>query len=459
MHQLAGSFRCFRLTAVALGLSTFSRLPASGQPAQPVRVQPAEPVVVQPAQPVEIAPAARHSNRVAPGTGFYWLLKAAEALNYDNRTLPHGTLPQWAPPMTPAQQLAYDRALVAQQSEPLKLLRTALKMGIERPRVDDRPLDTGPEFFNITYNARYRQLARVLVSESNVRAAAQDFSGALDSRLDCIELGVVVADGTFIDMMVGAAVESRGAAKIEPVVAPLDAPTCRAAAARLAAIETRRPAFAVMVRTERAYSYESALRVLQDKESLQRLTTAKGREELEEALGLDKGARGQAQLREFIALTPATLRQSNERFYDAAIEIAALPFQAAKVLRLPLNVDFYTAMARDNLERPVIRFIYERAALQDRLLQYALELRAHKLEVGAYPDVFPTALDPFSLDGKPLIYKREGDTYRLYSVGPDGKDDGGAAIQTVEVNDETGAKTVTKRLTVDSTGDILAPVL
>ncbi len=452
MPQLARSLRCFRLTAVALGLSTFSRLPASGQPPQPVRVQPDQPVGVQPARPVAIAPAAGHSNRVAPGTGIYWLLKAAEAFNTDNRTLP-----KWAPAMTPAQQLAYDRAVVAQQSEPLKLLRTALKMGIERPRVNDLPLDMGPYPFDLNnYNGRYRQLARVLVSESNVRAADHDFVGALDSRLDCIDLGVAVADGTFIDMMVGAALESLGAAKIEAVVAPLDAPTCRAAAARLAAIETRRPAFAVMLRTERAYSYEIALRMLQNKETL---ATDKGRDELLEDFGVDKGARGDAQVREFLALTPATLRQSNERFYGAAIEIAALPFQAAKVLRLPLNVDFVTAMERAIMERPDIRFIYESHALQDRLLQYALELRAHKLEAGAYPDGFPTALDPFSPDGAPLIYKREGDTYRLYSVGPDGKDDGGAAIATVEVNPETRAKTVTQHLMVNSTGDILAPVL
>lgn len=366
---------------------------------------------------------------------------------------PAGAQPVATPP-DDVQQLAYDRAVVAQQGESLKLLRTALKMGIERPRAAARPLDTGPEFFNMS-NARYRQLARVLVSESNVRAADQDISGALDSRLDCIELGVVMSDGTFIDMMSGVAVESLGESKIESVVAPLDAPACRAAAARLARIEARRPAFAVMVGTERDYSYAEALRVLQDNASRQSLATAKGREDL----GLEQGARGKAQVREFLALTPETLRQSNERFYGAALEIAALPYQSAKTRHLPQNVDFFTAMARDNLEKPAIRFLYERAALQDRLLQYALELRAHKLEAGAYPDDFPTSLDPFSPDGKPLMYKRDGDTYRLYSVGPDGKDDGGAAIQTVQVNKETGAKTVTKHLPIDSTGDILAPVL
>jgi hypothetical protein len=32
-------------------------------------------------------------------------------------------------------------------------------------------------------------------------------------------------------------------------------------------------------------------------------------------------------------------------------------------------------------------------------------------------------MDPYS--GRPLVYRRVGDTYVLYSVGRDGKDDGG----------------------------------
>lgn len=63
----------------------------------------------------------------------------------------------------------------------------------------------------------------------------------------------------------------------------------------------------------------------------------------------------------------------------------------------------------------------------------ALALREAKWRKGAFPDAlgdlkavgFDAPLDRFS--GKPLIYRRKGEGYVLYSVGPDGKDNGGVA--------------------------------
>ncbi len=57
------------------------------------------------------------------------------------------------------------------------------------------------------------------------------------------------------------------------------------------------------------------------------------------------------------------------------------------------------------------------------------------------------------------LSKRAGDAFVLYSVGPDGIDNDGAEIQTVLTDRETGARRVTDRLSPDSTGDIVAPVL
>ena len=65
-----------------------------------------------------------------------------------------------------------------------------------------------------------------------------------------------------------------------------------------------------------------------------------------------------------------------------------------------------------------------------------LALRAYRLEHGAYPATLaaltPAYLkqipnDPFAASG-PLHYKRQGSKYVLYSIGPDGKDDGGKPI-------------------------------
>jgi hypothetical protein len=65
-----------------------------------------------------------------------------------------------------------------------------------------------------------------------------------------------------------------------------------------------------------------------------------------------------------------------------------------------------------------------------------LALRAYKVEHGGYPSAL-TALvpgcvdavpdDPFAASG-PLKYRLASTRYVLYSIGPDGKDDGGRPI-------------------------------
>jgi hypothetical protein len=71
-----------------------------------------------------------------------------------------------------------------------------------------------------------------------------------------------------------------------------------------------------------------------------------------------------------------------------------------------------------------------------RMLLCALALRCYRLEHGELPaalaDLAPEYLpevpvDPFS-DG-PFVYRRQDGQYVLYSVGPDGHDDGGKASQ------------------------------
>ena len=65
-----------------------------------------------------------------------------------------------------------------------------------------------------------------------------------------------------------------------------------------------------------------------------------------------------------------------------------------------------------------------------------LALRAHQLERGAPPPNLQTLvpdyikavpIDPFG-KGAPLRYKTDGKTYVLWSIGPDGIDNGGTPV-------------------------------
>ena len=82
-----------------------------------------------------------------------------------------------------------------------------------------------------------------------------------------------------------------------------------------------------------------------------------------------------------------------------------------------------------------------------------MALRAYEQDKGALPDTltqltpdYLTTLpnDPYAL-GAALHYQRNGQSFKLYSVGPDGTDDGG---QPVPANADTNT----------ASGDILAPL-
>lgn len=62
--------------------------------------------------------------------------------------------------------------------------------------------------------------------------------------------------------------------------------------------------------------------------------------------------------------------------------------------------------------------------------------------------------DPFAEDA-PLRYRIEGDRYVLYSIGPDGMDDGGTAIFDP---DATFAPRAQYRVRANSKGDIVTGV-
>lgn len=126
--------------------------------------------------------------------------------------------------------------------------------------------------------------------------------------------------------------------------------------------------------------------------------------------------------------------------------------QAAKQ-NAPDAIDKYFQTIRISVAST--RFFIEKARAQNALLATSLALRAYQLEHKSYPATL-TALapdyleqiptDPFSLKA-PLCYQVKGDSYLLYSVGPDGEDDGGTAIPARDKSTEP-----------DSKGDIVAGI-
>ena len=83
---------------------------------------------------------------------------------------------------------------------------------------------------------------------------------------------------------------------------------------------------------------------------------------------------------------------------------------------------------------------FDRMAARCDFMHVANQLRAWKVQHGSYPDALdalasaaPLPLDPFS--GAAYHYRREGDGFVLYSVGPDRKDGGGVTTDNRKEGD------------------------
>ena len=346
---------------------------------------------------------------------------------------------------TPAELRRRGRLAVARNAPALAALRAALAQNIVLP----------PDFYanDAPGRANYaRELARQLYQEAAVRAADGDALGAAQSDLDSFQLSRQIAGGSFFHGLVGAAVASLARKSLENHAALLSAAQCRQIAARWEQLEAQTPAFAALTRGEARASLprlRQNIAVLDDQTK-----RAQAQAELDGGTLSPEDARV---TREILALSVASVEAGWNALFERGAARAALPYAAAmKEAPLP-SPNLYLASTAQLLSSAGARFTYERDVAANRLLAGALRLRAAKLD-GAYPDKFEAGVDPFSPTLTPLIYRREGAKYLLYSVGPDGVDDGGKEVARIVIDPKTYQKRVVNRAEADSTGDILAPV-
>jgi hypothetical protein len=349
--------------------------------------------------------------------------------------------------LTPAENLRRERAAVLRNAPALARLREALSLPIAVP--------ISESYDSLRYKdyAKFRELARQLSQEADVRAADGDYLGAMNSRLDSVEMGVGVSRGTVISMLVGAAMQAIGFKDIEMFASHLDEPQCLAMVERLKRIDAKRPAFAEIMGLEQKESLNLTVGLL---EKMQKNTWTA----LAERMEFQRSPEEQEQ---YLKLTPEIYRKNNARLYKIVSDNASLPYQEYKKLKWPQDLDSINATSVPLFEGGRDRFSYERSILQSRLLQASLLLRVQKLRNGAYPSSFAAPIDPFSTNGQPLVYKLKGEGYQLYSVGPDGKDNGGKMIEVSRYFDWTSGEMVKlpnrRSYSANSRGDIIASVL
>jgi hypothetical protein len=291
-----------------------------------------------------------------------------------------------------------------------------------------------PEF------AEFRNLARYLKGAGKVKQEQGDWQGAMESYLDCLRLGGdMKRHGTMISLLVSIAIQAIGRVNTAECVDHLTAPQARAAAQRLEAIIAQEPPYADTLQEDKWATQAALLELFQRNDWRKQLLTM-------------------SDTPQKISITLSSKRhimQEITKENDANIARAQLPYALARTTPPPVSQYPFSA----TFEKA--RFKYEENKVDNALLLVQLALRAYQAEHGNYPATLQ-ALTPRYLTKIPtdnfatagtFHYAPRGAQYLLYSVGPDGKDDGGRPCER-----SGGSSDNRYIIDEDSPGDIVAGV-
>ncbi len=301
-------------------------------------------------------------------------------------------------------------------------------------------LDSGFKYFS-----QFRSLARTLGYETQQRAARGDAAGAMETGLDGVQMGVMLPrGGDTYSLILGTACEAVARKPLWAIVGKLDATQAAGAARRLETIAAQRTSLADTMREEEWRGVTARLELLQ-KQSV----TAALREIVDpENRGNTSGSNPSAHpFRDWLSVTRLSKQQVIDDYaawMNAQIVAARPPYshlsnEGVVASSAPADLLNQTIERADTSHREV-QFKDASDRADDGLLTTLLALRAYRLKRGDYPaslDALVTSgtlhalpADPFARSANaPFGYRRlSGDGFRLYSVGPDGVDDGGRPI-------------------------------
>ena len=260
---------------------------------------------------------------------------------------------------------------------------------------------------------------------------------------------------TLIGALVGMACQAIGRKPLWDTVDHLNAAQTHAALARLTSILERRVPFADTVEEEKRTGQALLLEIFRDDKQRKSLLAPAN-------TGADPGTASAQSLSMLLYLvySKSRIMQNYTTYADKSAQLARQPYG----LHLPPP-----SLPTDPLNRALAP-VFTEARLKDveietqnSLLLLTLALHAYRLEHGRYPvslaALSPAYLkvlpdDPFGVKGT-FKYKISGKSYLLYSIGPDGKDDGGTPIDDVG---QAGSANPNARYFVNqnSVGDVVA---
>jgi hypothetical protein len=312
-------------------------------------------------------------------------------------------------------------ALLTGNSAALARMRQGFAYEFRNPPI--RSIDTG-----LPYLAKFRALGRLLQLEGQVKAAHGDWNGAMDSYLDALKLGEdEPRGGNIIEMRVGNVIGAFGRQDAWEAIDHLTADQAKAKTIRLEDIMSHHVQCWEVLQEEK-WMTQAVIVEMMNKPDWHRVLHI-----YDSNLSGDTPIIGQ--LLYSIRFTRHRVMANFTGYMDQCIDSAKQPYASSGSLPPDVPKDPICLMFAPSLTDT--RFDYvNRNETQNALLLASLAIRAYKADHGRYPaklsDLVPTYLkklpdDPFTPNAA-LKYRLNGNKYVLYSIGPDGKDNGGKPI-------------------------------
>lgn len=280
---------------------------------------------------------------------------------------------------------------------------------------------TSARFRPMRWVSSFNYLARTVVVEGSVRRERGNRNGAAGSALDLLRFGHQLPQGADSGECSGALqIQSMGRRVLFPLVPQLSAPTCRRAARHLERMYTNRVTYADSLQEEKWATQSALLDVMRHPDWLPRI--------------MQSGRGGSINALESLFYRFTSRREALDKYtnyMDGIIADAKKPYARSAANHYPSDQILATIAPYY-----FSRFSFARAEAGTTLLTLKLALRAYRLERGAYPEnlqalvpnyVGAIPADPFG-GGERLRYKKQGDSYILWSIGPDKRDDGGKPL-------------------------------
>ena len=345
--------------------------------------------------------------------------------------------------------LAEKEKLVAENSEAISLLH----QGFAYPYLNP----PARSFYTLfPYYAKFRSVARLLSLKGQTEAANRDYTSATQSWLDAVQIGLMVPRGSgLIGDLVGIACEAIGRKPLWQNVNHLTPNQTKLVLRRLISLEEKRVLYTATLQEEKWAMQAGLIEIFQPnwKPTLDEEDKEAGRTVEQTRLGT-----------QFMTTVIGKGRILNNTtdYMDQCIANASKPYAT----HLPDPPE-----PRDPISR-IFAPVFKQAGLkaitartENALLIVALALNAYHEEKGTYPEgldaLVPTylkelPLDPYALKGT-FHYRRQGEKFLLYSVGPDGNDDGGKPIDNPQKASRSNPK-ARYQPTADSLGDLVVGI-